>query len=60
MRIQFYDDLEGGAKSREEVRLNELGLYVYEDGRRVAIGFSLTPFLERPSLLVRVANANGT
>ena len=60
MHIQFYDDLEGGAKSREEVRLNELGLYVYEDGRRVAIGFSLTPFLERPSILVRVANANST
>jgi len=59
MRIQFYDDLDGGAKSREEVRLNELGLYVYEDGRRLAIGFNLTPFLERPSILVRVTNANG-
>lgn len=59
MRIQFYDDLDGGARSRAEVRLNELGLYVYEDGRRVAIGFNLTPFAERPSLLVRVTNANG-
>lgn len=59
MRIQFYDNLEGGAKSRKDVRLNELGLHVYEDGRRVAIGFNLTPFLERPSLLVRVTNANG-
>ena len=58
MRIQFYDDLDGGARSREEVRFNELGLYVYEDGRRVAIGFNLTPFLERPSILVRVTNAN--
>lgn len=59
MRIQFYDNLEGGAKSPKDVRLNELGLHVYEDGRRVAIGFNLTPFLERPSLLVRVTNANG-
>lgn len=59
MHIQFYDNLEGGAKSRKDVRLNELGLHVYEDGRRVAIGFNLTPFLERPSLLVRVTNANG-
>jgi hypothetical protein len=59
MRVQFYDDLDGGPKSREEVRLNQLGLYVYEDGRRVAVGFDLTPFLERPSLLVTITNATG-
>lgn len=59
MHIQFYDDLDGGPRSREEVQLRELGLYMYEDGRRVAIGFDLTPFLERPSILVRVTNADG-
>ena len=59
MRVQFYDDLDGGPRSREEVRLNELGLFVYEDHRRVAVGFDLTPFLERPSILVRVTNAGG-
>ena len=59
MRVQFYDDLDGGPRSRDEVRLNELGLFVYEDRRRVAVGFNLTPFLERPSILVRVTNASG-
>lgn len=59
MRVQFYDDLEGGLKSPAEVRLIDLGLYVYEDSRRVAVGFNLTPFLERPSLLVQVTNASG-
>jgi hypothetical protein len=59
MRVQFYDDLDGGLRSRDEVRLNELGLFVYEDRRRVAVGFDLTPFLERPSILVRVTNAGG-
>jgi hypothetical protein len=59
MHVQFYDGLDGGPKSRKEVRLNELGLYVYEDGRRVAVGFNLTPFLERPSLLVTITNAEG-
>lgn len=59
MHVQFYDDLDGSPKPRKEVRLNELGLYVYEDGRRVAIGFNLTPFLERPSLLVTIANSQG-
>ena len=59
MRVQFYDDLDGGPRSRDEVRFNDLGLYVYEDGRRVALGFNLTPFLERPSILVRVTNGEG-
>jgi len=59
MHVQFYDDPTGGPNSRRDVRLNELGLYVYEDGRRVAVGFNLTPFLERPSLLVTITNADG-
>jgi hypothetical protein len=32
---------------------------VYEDGQRVAIGFDITPFAERPSILVQVWNADG-
>lgn len=59
MRVQFYDNLDGGPRSREQVRFNKLGLYMYEDGQRVAIGFDITPFMERPSILVRVRNANG-
>lgn len=59
MHVHFYDDLAGGPKPRKEVRLTELGLFVYEDGRRVAVGFNLTPFLERPSLLVTITNAEG-
>ena len=59
MQVQFYDNLEGGPRSREEVRFNRLGLYVYDDGRRVAVGFDLTPFMERPSILVQVRNAEG-
>jgi hypothetical protein len=59
MQVHFYDDLDLIPKSREEVRFNELGIYVYEDGRRVALGFDLTPFLERPSMLVTIFNARG-
>jgi hypothetical protein len=59
MRIQFYDDPNEGPRSREDVRFNDLGLFVYEDGRRVAIGFDLTPFRERPSIQVWVSNADG-
>ncbi|MCZ7666206.1 MAG: hypothetical protein M5U34_02670 [Chloroflexi bacterium] len=59
MDIKFFDNPLEPPKSREEVRLNNLGLYVHEDGRRVAVGFDLTPFRERPCLEVRVVNARG-
>ena len=59
MQIQFFDDPLETPKSREDVRLNDLGLYVYADGRRVAVGFNLTPFLEKPCIEVRVVNERG-
>ncbi len=59
MRVQFYDDPAGGRRSRGDVRFNRLGLYIYEDGRRVAVGFDITPFMDRPSIQVRVKNDAG-
>ena len=59
MQINFFDDPEQAPRSREEVEINEIGVQVYPDGRRVAIGFDLTPFIERPSLAVRVRNGLG-
>ena len=57
--INFFDDGVELPKGREDVRLKNLGLFVYEDGRRVAVGFELTPFRERPSLEVMATNARG-
>lgn len=57
--INFFDDPEKRGRAREDVRLKQLGLYVYEDARRVAIGFNLTPFAERPSLEVTATNEEG-
>lgn len=57
--LNFYDDPKGQGNAREDVRLKQLGLFVYEDGRRVAIGFNLTPFAERPSLEVTATNSEG-
>ncbi|MDX1614599.1 MAG: hypothetical protein R3300_09835 [Candidatus Promineifilaceae bacterium] len=59
MEIHFFDDPQQGRLPREEVRFNQLGLYVYEDGRRVAVGFDITPFQERPSIDVAVRNEAG-
>lgn len=57
--INFFDDGVNLGKERSGVRLKNLGVYVYEDGRRVAVGFELTPFRERPSLEVTATNARG-
>lgn len=57
--LNFYDDPEKQGRPREEVRLTQLGLYIYEDARRVAIGFNLTPFAERPSLEITATNEEG-
>jgi hypothetical protein len=59
MRIQFYDEPVGGTYSRDKVRFNQLGLFVYEDGRRIAVGFDITPFQERPSIEISVINGAG-
>jgi hypothetical protein len=59
MRVQFYDDPVGGVNSRDKVRFNQLGLFIYEDGRRIAVGFDITPFAERPSIEVLVTNKDG-
>ncbi|GJM40167.1 MAG: hypothetical protein DHS20C20_04490 [Ardenticatenaceae bacterium] len=59
MDIKFFDDPFEGPKPREEVRIKQLGLYMHADGRRVAVGFDITPFMERPSLQVTFINERG-
>ncbi len=57
--INFFDDPERRGNAREDVRLKQLGLFVHEDKVRVALGFHLTPFAERPSIEVTATNADG-
>lgn len=59
MNITFFDDPADAPKPRHEVALKQLGLYIYPDMRRVAVGFELTRFIERPSLEVTITNARG-
>ena len=56
MEIKFFDE---SPQPRNEVRIKQLGLYLYEDRRRVQVGFSLTTFSERPSLEVIIRNPWG-
>ncbi|NKQ36279.1 MAG: hypothetical protein HF973_11765 [Chloroflexi bacterium] len=59
MEIKFFDNAFETPKSREDVRLRKLGLFLYEDLRRVAVGFDITPFLEPPSIQVTIRNPQG-
>jgi len=59
MDIQFFDDPSQSPRSRADVCFKQIGLYVYEDQRRVAFGVELTPFLERPCIEVHITNADG-
>ena len=59
MRIGFFDDPLQPPRQPEDVRINRLGIFVYEDGRRVAVGFDLTPFRRRPSVEVVIRNERG-
>jgi hypothetical protein len=59
MDVQFFFDPRDQPRSREDVRIKQIGLFVHEDGRRVTFGLELTPFLERPCIDVEISNADG-
>lgn len=60
VNINFFDDTSDDKPVlREDVRIRELKLELSPEKRRVAVEFDLTPFIERPSLEVYVANGRG-
>ncbi len=59
MRIQFYEDPILLPRVPKEVRFNQIGLFMHEDGGRFVVGFDLTPFEERPSIQVFVTDESG-
>ncbi len=60
MDIKFFDDPLEQPRPREEVRIRQIGLYLYPDLRRMMFGVELTPFVERPSIEVIITNGEGT
>lgn len=59
MDINFFDNSFEIPKAREDVRFKQIGLFVYEDLRRVAVGLEMTPFLEPPCVEIVVKNGHG-
>jgi hypothetical protein len=60
--IPLYDEGEDipRPRAREDVRFREVSVKPYGDGRRVKLNFTLTPFMERPSVDIAVTNALGS
>jgi hypothetical protein len=59
MDIKFFDDPLEQPRPREDVRIRQIGLFLYPDLRRLAFGIELTPFRERPSIEVNITNGEG-
>lgn len=59
MDIKFFDNPLESPRSREDVRIRQVGLFFYPDLRRLQFGIELTPFLERPSIEVIIRNGGG-
>lgn len=59
MQIEFFHDPQDKPRSREEVRIKQIGLFVHEDSSKVSFGIELTPFLERPCIDVEITNREG-
>lgn len=59
MDIKFFDDPLEQPRPREDVRIRQIGLYLYPDLRRMMFGIELTPFVERPSIEVLITNGSG-
>ncbi len=56
MDIQFFDNPLQGPRAPEDVRIKQIGLFIYPESRRLAFGIELTRFIERPSIEVRILN----
>ncbi|MFN2134899.1 MAG: hypothetical protein ACK2UK_03040 [Candidatus Promineifilaceae bacterium] len=59
MEIQFFSDPDKRPRTREDVRIKQVGIFVHDDGRKFTYGLELTPFIERPCIDVEITNADG-
>lgn len=58
MDIQFFDDPLEGPRAPEDVRIKQIGLFIYPEARRLAFGIELTRFFERPCIEVTIRNGD--
>ncbi|MDJ0757420.1 MAG: hypothetical protein QNJ45_28055 [Ardenticatenaceae bacterium] len=59
MDINFFDNPQETPRMREDVRFEKLRIEVSPEGKRVAVDVAITPFIERPTIELYMANGNG-
>lgn len=59
MEIQFFDNRDDAPKNRDDVRILRARTEMAPEGRRVAVDMELTPFIERPTIEIRLVNDRG-
>lgn len=59
MEINIFNDPNQVPQPREKVRIESLDAELYSDRHRVHVDIKVTPFLERPNLLIVMRNADG-
>ena len=60
VNIQFFDHTSNNKPVlREDVRLRDLRWELSPEKRRIALELELTPFIERPSIEIYIANGRG-
>ncbi len=61
MNLQFITDPELAPKARDDIRILQVAVTPYQDGRRMKIEIDITPFApaDRPSLEVMARNSAG-
>src|SRR5688572_17592620 len=60
MEINIFNDPNKVPKPKDEVKFEELFAEPYPDGFRVRVSVKLTPFRERPNMLLLLKQADGT
>jgi hypothetical protein len=59
MSIEFFDDNSQVPKPKDEIKIEELTVQPYPDRFRVWLEIKVTPFQERPNLIVALRNTEG-
>ena len=59
MEIQFFDNRDDAPKNRDDVHILRARTEMAPEGRRVAVDMELTPFIERPTIEIRLVNDRG-
>ena len=59
MEIHLFNDANRVPQPRHKVRIESFHASPYPDGFRIKVGFKLTPFQERPNLVIVARDAGG-